>query len=127
MSRYVEACRCGNAPDYICESTKVGEKRMGPDGVTIQPYVKFFRCRACLKADVTGIQRPRKVEALPHEATRIRREKREAQDALLGKVEEQRLGDWGKQPVEKATLREAAEVGNGQFGRQLQPQSDEDR
>lgn len=95
MTKYVESCRCGNAPDYECESTKVGEARTGPDGVTVQPYLKFFLCLTCLRGAVSGPTPPRKVTPLPHEATRIRNEKRKAQAALLGKVEVVRLGDWG--------------------------------
>lgn len=96
MAEYVEPCRCGRPSDYVCESTEVGEARMGPDGVTIQPYLRSFLCAECLTGEVAGPTPPRRATPLQHEAARIRADERAAREALFGRVEAQRLGDWGR-------------------------------
>lgn len=96
MAQYTEPCRCGQPADYVCESTKVGEARTGPDGVTIQPYLRYFVCADCIRGEITGPTPPRRATPLPHEAARIRAEERAARNELLGRVQVERLGDWGR-------------------------------
>lgn len=95
-----ERCRCGQPADFRCESNEVGEayeEKRGGQVVRVQPFRWYYLCAACTKAALLGDDRPRKADALPHHAALLRRQHREAADALVGTVVEPRLGeDWGK-------------------------------
>lgn len=98
MSRYSESCRCGQPSDFVCSERRVGPpiKNAVTGIIEKQPYVTYYLCAACTRSEVVGLTPPRKVEALPHHARALKRERDEAAKSLIGEIEEVRLGDWGK-------------------------------
>lgn len=92
-------CRCGQPADVLCQSRELGPKieasRKGVK-VTLQPYRTFHLCAECTRGELVSETPPRSAVPMPHHAARLRREKKEALDALAGHATQDRLGDWGR-------------------------------
>lgn len=98
MSGMNEKCRCGQPADFRCVSRKVGPPIRDVTGIVKkQPYLDYFLCAACTKAEIQGSDAPREAHPLPHHAALLRRLERERVREIVGDVEQVRLGDWGRQ------------------------------